>query len=229
MNPMRANPFLKLPALVTAGLGGVAVGVLATAPVLLYLAKRAVLAEDRASRDPLTGIAHRHTARARFTRCHTARDLLLLDLNGFKGVNDMLGHDAGDQVIQAVASRLDVWARAHAVLAARLGGDEFLIIGHHHGRAAALATANELHQLLATPVAVTSGHQVVTVSPSASIGVSLPGHGRGWSARLRAADIALYHAKRSQPQVSVYAPGMSMPGTPAGLRLRDLPIHPGDA
>ncbi|AWN55505.1 EAL domain-containing protein [Methylobacterium sp. 17Sr1-1] len=91
------------------------------------------LAEERLKReaelDHLTGIANRKVLSARMEeagRCGSAAILLLVDLDGFKDVNDSLGHAAGDEVLKVVAARLQAEASGNA-LVSRLGGDEFAV------------------------------------------------------------------------------------------------------
>ena len=89
---------------------------------------------EQAHRDPLTGLPNRRLFRAEAERVLTRADrghgdatLLYLDLDGFKDVNDSLGHEAGDAVLRRVAARLETQMRGSDLLA-RLGGDEFVIL-----------------------------------------------------------------------------------------------------
>src|SRR5205823_5017408 len=86
---------------------------------------RAALAEQ-AYRDPLTGLANRATLVGALDP-GTGGVLLLIDLDGFKAVNDTLGHGAGDQLLTVVGERIRAVAPRSA-LAARLGGDEFAVL-----------------------------------------------------------------------------------------------------
>ena len=145
--------------------------------------------------DALTGLPNRSLL---FSRIAEQLDrgepmtVLLLDLDGFKAVNDTLGHSAGDKVLQAVAARIVRCVRASDTVA-RLGGDEFAIL--RPSCAGGKSLADELGCLLASiaePVEV-DGHQVTI---GTSIGVACyPEHGGHGEDLLSAADLALYQAK----------------------------------
>ena len=124
--------------------------------------------------------------------------LLLLDLNGFKAVNDKHGHAVGDFVLKAVAQRLREELR-DTDLPARLGGDEFAVLLEGTRDAAdALQIAHKLASLLAKPY--DCGGQLLNVG--ASVGVALhPANGLSVEELLRAADEAMYAAKRQGPVV----------------------------
>jgi len=150
--------------------------------------------------DPLTGLANRalFSDRLRQAVLHAARDgvgfgVLMLDLDGFKSVNDRLGHAAGDVVLQHVGRRLEASLRATETVA-RLGGDEFaVLLGHVRRAADACAVADRLLQAIRQPIL--AGGRAVTVN--ATIGIALfPDHGRTVERLLVAADSALYRAKR---------------------------------
>jgi diguanylate cyclase (GGDEF)-like protein/PAS domain S-box-containing protein len=120
--------------------------------------------------------------------------LLFIDLDGFKQVNDTLGHVAGDQVLQETARRLAVLFRDSDTVA-RYGGDEFVAIlmsaGDHKGAARLAARVVES---LRTPVH--AGQDAIAVS--ASIGMSVfPRDGEKLGALLEQADLAMYEAKKS--------------------------------
>ena len=118
--------------------------------------------------------------------------LLFLDLDRFKNINDSLGHQVGDRLLQAVARRLKSSLREVDTVA-RLGGDEFLILLPDLRSAQAAATvADKLLAVMARPFRVEE--QELTVSPS--IGISLyPHDGRDVPTLLKNADAAMYHAK----------------------------------
>ena len=162
--------------------------------------------------DSLTGLPNRQAFLDRVDReirraQHNAGQLgvLFMDLDGFKTVNDTLGHNAGDQILQAAADRLresirptDLVARgteeAYAeVELARLGGDEFTALILDIKRPEdALAVAQRIHHLMRQPF-VLDGRQVRL---SASIGVALfPNDGADAATLLKHADTAMYHAK----------------------------------
>jgi diguanylate cyclase (GGDEF)-like protein/PAS domain S-box-containing protein len=160
-------------------------------------------AEERirhmAHHDELTGLPNRtllgeHVelaiAQAERTRSKTA--LLFVDLDHFKHVNDSLGHQAGDRLLRSVARRLQNCMRKSDSLA-RLGGDEFvLILPGLKAEQDAAPIAQKLLDTLHQPFAV-DGQELHV---SGSIGISLyPTDGTDAEALMRAADIAMYHAK----------------------------------
>ena len=132
----------------------------------------------------------------------TAVSLLLLDLNGFKEINDTLGHHAGDRVLQSVAKRIRGLLR-QADTVARLGGDEFAIVLPMADVDGALRTAQKVLRAIEEPSVV--DQRVLTVR--ASLGVACyPEHGQSAEALLQRADLAMYVAKTDGVGVAVYAP-----------------------
>lgn len=121
-----------------------------------------------------------------------ARALLLIDLDGFKQVNDSLGHPVGDEVLVEVARRIAGVLRPEDV-GVRLGGDEFAVLtGSADGAAGAEALADALLGALEAPVAVDG----LDVQVGASLGIAVQGRdGTGLDELLRAADQAMYAAK----------------------------------
>ncbi|WP_372408670.1 GGDEF domain-containing protein [Streptomyces luteireticuli] len=147
--------------------------------------------------DPLTGLMCRDEFTSRALRAirrpHTA--VLLLDLNGFKQINDTHGHAVGDQVIAAVGHRLAAWCASRGGFAARLGGDEFTALVRLAPDADLDAELTYgLSALISAPLD-TGG---VTLAPRASIGLCHTAHrpGAELSELLRGADEAMYTAKR---------------------------------
>ncbi|MES2756719.1 MAG: EAL domain-containing protein [Pseudomonadota bacterium] len=162
------------------------------------------LAEARAHelsvRDALTGLVNRRSliqqlehAVAHAERHHSEFALLFLDLDRFKRINDLLGHDAGDELLRQVAARLLAAVRASDVVA-RLGGDEFVVLLEGAGASAnAALVARKIEQANAEPFDV-GGQKVRT---SSSIGIGLyPQDGATAAIVLRNADTAMYHAKQ---------------------------------
>lgn len=149
--------------------------------------------------DVVTGLPNRallsdrlaqETARAR--RSARGFAVLAIDLDGFKAVNDTWGHAAGDRVLGEVAERARGCMRASDTLG-RIGGDEFLAILPEVGTDGAVAVADKLREALRAPYALAGAQAKL----GASVGVSVfPEHGRDSDALLRAADQALYRAKR---------------------------------
>jgi diguanylate cyclase (GGDEF)-like protein/PAS domain S-box-containing protein len=152
-----------------------------------------------AHHDGLTGLPNRvlfqdrleqALARDRREGCRGA--LMLLDLDQFKEINDSLGHAAGDQLLRALAARLDEVVREADTLA-RLGGDEFALVQTALGEAdQAGLLAQRIARALARPFPVEDQQLAVT----ASIGITLfPDDGTTAERLLRNADMALYQAK----------------------------------
>ena len=152
----------------------------------------------QAFHDSLTGLSNRAVFRdrvehglARAARFGDALTVLLLDLDGFKTINDSLGHDAGDELLVAVASRLVVCSRS-ADTVARLGGDEFAILledEQDEGRAALVA--ERLLRELSAPFEV-RGRQVFV---RASVGIAVSDPLDVTDTLIRNADTAMYAAK----------------------------------
>ena len=164
--------------------------------------------EHQALHDGLTGLANRallgenvHQALASAKRTSESGAVLVIDLDGFKRVNDTLGHDQGDSLLKQVGERL-VAALRETDMIARLGGDEFAILpGGATDLAAAAALAWKVQQTCKPGFVV--GDEVVHVS--ASIGIALfPEHGGTTAELLRRADAAMYVAKKSGSGHAVY-------------------------
>ena len=156
-------------------------------------------ARELAYQDPLTGLANRRqfeealgVAIASPPGAGKTHAVLMLDLNGFKQVNDVYGHGVGDEVLTIVGQRL-VRAARQGDLVARLGGDEFIILAQHLiGPEAASSIALRVIQALAEPVATGSLRHTI----GAGIGVSLiPSDATSKDEAIRTADVALYRAK----------------------------------
>lgn len=171
-------------------------------------------AEQLARFDALTGLANRHALsealqqtllRARAHRTRVA--LAFLDLDGFKAVNDHLGHEAGDALLREVGGRLQNAARADD-LVARLGGDEFVLVVERAGDVAALAQlATRLLEAIAAPVQLRG----FPLRLNGSIGISVfPDDAEDADSLLRNADAAMYVAKsRGQGQINFYTPALA--------------------
>jgi diguanylate cyclase (GGDEF)-like protein len=127
--------------------------------------------------------------------------VLLLDLDGFKQINDTLGHGAGDGVLIEVARRLRASLEDGFALA-RLGNDEYAILQPHaEGQAGALETAARVRSTMEEPVALDG----VAVNVEASIGIALaPDHARDAETLMRRADMALAHTRSYRSVVEVY-------------------------
>jgi diguanylate cyclase (GGDEF)-like protein len=152
------------------------------------------LMEHAAFSDPLTGLANRRMlmsmAEYEISRHHRADArfvVVMLDLNGFKQVNDRYGHAAGDQLLRDVADALSNALR-HQDTVARLGGDEFCVIAPETEDPRALA-----EKVTAAVAEVTTGHEALTTSVGLSV---FPEDGTRIEKLLRIADDRLINAKR---------------------------------
>jgi diguanylate cyclase (GGDEF)-like protein len=152
---------------------------------------------QQAHRDALTGLPNRlmfqgHMRRVLAEAAPAELAVLYLDLDGFKSVNDTLGHPVGDDLLRAVADRLQHCTR-EADLVARLGGDEFAVVQQDSRQPDAAALLSErILRALGAPFVIQS-HQIII---GTSIGVALADpRGSTADGLLRKADIALYSAK----------------------------------
>ncbi|MGX6603312.1 diguanylate cyclase domain-containing protein [Micromonosporaceae bacterium Da 78-11] len=156
-----------------------------------------------ATHDQLTGLANRTFLWARLAELADQPSqpigVLIVDLDGFKEVNDGAGHDAGDEVLRAVARRMRRQV-SDGDLLARLGGDEFVAVLTGGSVAAALPhTAERLRAAIARPIPGRAGPMHVT----ASIGYALGTTADDFSVLMRAADAAMYQEKRTGRSVDV--------------------------
>jgi diguanylate cyclase (GGDEF)-like protein/PAS domain S-box-containing protein len=166
--------------------------------------------EYQALHDALTGLPNRSLFADRLRqallsarRNQNMFGVLLLDLDRFKDINDALGHDRGDTLLQEVTARLRGVLRATDTVA-RLGGDEFAILATDAKHPDdVVATARKILAALEGPFAIADQ----MVETGASIGIALyPVHGDDPTTLLRRADVAMYVAKRSGGGHTVYAP-----------------------
>ena len=159
-------------------------------------------AVEMAQHDALTGLPNRKLSYefaerlldgAR--RSHSQVAVMFIDMDRFKPINDLHGHEVGDSVLQEVARRLNASVRGEDT-AGRLGGDEFLVVlSHIHGATDAAHAAQHLVASLSQPYCV--GDLVLHTSPS--IGISLfPEDGLDIETLLGHADVAMYHAKEGE-------------------------------
>lgn len=152
-----------------------------------------------ASHDTLTGLpnrlyaqAHLNRAISRAQREDSSVAVLFVDLDDFKGINDTLGHDHGDQVLREVAHRMTQCLRGSDVIA-RLGGDEFIVVLEDLTESGVTYVAGRLIEVLHTPIVLERKEEVHT---AASIGIACyPGDGDNAATLLRNADTAMYRAK----------------------------------
>jgi diguanylate cyclase (GGDEF)-like protein len=151
----------------------------------------------RATHDPLTGLANRALVVDRLEHALAQRDapppaVVFCDLAGFKTVNDIHGHLAGDEVLQEVAQRLLTLVRSGDTVG-RVGGDEFVLVCERTRRPTAATIAKRLAGLLEEPVSLKSGGSI-RVGVDVGVAVGLPGDRS--EDLLRRADQAMYRSKR---------------------------------
>jgi diguanylate cyclase (GGDEF)-like protein/PAS domain S-box-containing protein len=177
--------------------------------------------QHRAFHDALTGLANRHLFRdrvdhavARSQRHGGAFAVLFLDLDGFKGVNDSMGHQAGDQLLRVVGERLREATRGQDT-PARLGGDEFaVLVEEMTDQVDAARVADRILETIRAPIELNG----VRVQVDASIGIAVAGAEvrtadlflrNDTDALLRNADIAMYMAKNSgRGRYEIFEPAM---------------------
>jgi diguanylate cyclase (GGDEF)-like protein len=147
--------------------------------------------------DSLTGLPNRallfdrtEHAFARAERFGSAVAVLLLDVDGFKTVNDSLGHHAGDELLIEIGSRLQEVVRTSDTVA-RLGGDEFVVLAEVEDDAEAFEIAERIAAVWEAPFAVATGE----VFCSASVGIAVGREAQAPTKMLREADAAMYRAK----------------------------------
>jgi diguanylate cyclase (GGDEF)-like protein len=156
--------------------------------------------DRRARFDDLTGLPNRAEAlelvaasSQRARRAGDRLDVLFVDIDCFKDINDGHGHLAGDTVLQAVADRVRSHLREED-FAARIGGDEFIVALHGAGQVDdALVVADRIRAAVAQPLVVRGA----TITPTVSIGVTLAGQGDDVDSVFSRADAAMYRAKAS--------------------------------
>jgi len=170
---------------------------------LIRLAQAVAQARRHAHHDELTGLPNRALLLDRFKQAVAlgARQqkqvaLLFLDLDGFKSINDALGHAAGDRLLQQVAARLVACIRTSDT-ACRYGGDEFVILlPELDGKQGAVSTAEKIRAHLATPYCV----DATVINVTTSIGIALyPVDGKECSDLIRVSDVQMYQDKSRAP------------------------------
>jgi len=159
--------------------------------------------EYESRHDVLTGLQNRRAlmealplAQARASRSKGRLGLLFIDLDGFKAVNDQLGHDGGDALLRAIAARLrQAVRRTDSVF--RLAGDEFTVLLEDmaDGLTDARRVGRKLIEALAEPVVL--GEATAQVGASIGVAVQGPGDGRTPEALIREADGWMYQAKKA--------------------------------
>ena len=166
--------------------------------------------QHEATHDPLTGLPNRRMfeeqvadvlvrAGRRRQRCA----VVILDLDGFKAINDRLGHEVGDALLAAVGERLD-GSLQPVDMVARVGGDEFaFLLGDVGDRAATERRVRAIHRALCEPLVV----EGFPLSIGGSFGIAVfPEHGRELTELARLADLSMYLAKRDGGGVVYHQP-----------------------
>jgi diguanylate cyclase (GGDEF)-like protein len=182
--------------------------------LITYFVSRRVSAQGRqlaaqALYDSLTSLPNRLQLLERLEQkiAHIRQDggsfaVMLMDLDRFKEVNDTLGHEFGDLLLQEVGARLVETMRPDDIIA-RLGGDEFVIVLHGLAQGNVANTAEKVLACLDQPFQIDQQ----SIDVSASLGIALfPEHGQCPSTLLREADIAMYVAKRGGGGFALYSP-----------------------
>ncbi len=179
-----------------------------TALLIYQSTQQALKRAHEANHDGLTHLLNRRTFEnhlSGFVESNLADDIhgavLLLDLDGFKEINDRLGHQTGDRVLQGIADQLTRSAPEAAVVA-RLGGDEFAVLIPDVGsEESTMAIVEQLRDELTRPIVVDG----FPLSVGVSIGLAfVPIHGRTPEDLLSSADVAMYRAKRYRTGVESY-------------------------
>lgn len=177
--------------------------------------------------DPLTGLANRQLFRDRLDhavrRCRRSGEpaaLMFLDLDGFKRINDTLGHDAGDELLRQVAKWLEACVREEDSVA-RLGGDEFVVLLSRIGEAQAASKVAEtiLHRLCQR-VRLNEHEVGITVS----IGITMiPQDSEDSGTLMKYADLAMYRAKeRGRNTYQFFTPAMNIQAARRLLQQEEL-------
>lgn len=159
--------------------------------------------------DALTGLGNRHQLRESMSALSAGEVacLMFLDLDGFKVINDSLGHDAGDRLLVEIAHRIEGMLR-QGDLAIRLGGDEFVLLIRSVGPDKVTGVAQRVLDMVHAPVDMSPGG---SVQVSGSLGLAMfPRDGADADALLRSADIAMYAAKSGgRHRFAHYQPSMA--------------------
>jgi diguanylate cyclase (GGDEF)-like protein len=190
------------------------------------LLSQAALNEHQAHHDGLTGLANRTLFHARIADAVNPRRrtdgraaVIVIDLDGFKEINDSLGHAAGDELLVTLSARLESALRTSDTVA-RLGGDEFgILLPEVRTQEDVLQAVERMRTAIEEPVAL----QGLSLSLEASIGVALyPADGEDVETLLRCADAAMYHAKDEKSGWAFYDASRIRHGTPRVTLMGEL-------
>jgi len=167
--------------------------------------------EHLATHDPLTGLPNRalladrlSVALARADRAGQPIAALFVDLDGFKGVNDLYGHAAGDELLVQVAGRINDMTRPSDTVA-RLGGDEFVVVADGLTEIDAIALAERLRQAATARYHLSAGPARI----GASVGVAMSWIGSTGDQLIAAADQSMYAVKAEHRHAQTTAPPLS--------------------
>jgi diguanylate cyclase (GGDEF)-like protein len=174
------------------------------------IAEREARIVHQAGHDGLTGLPNRLALRdrigvalARAARSKQAGALLLVDIVAFKAINDSLGHDTGDQVLQEISRRLSTQARS-ADTVARYGGNGFVLLLEDVGEPAVRQAARRILDCTAEPLRLPEAQVRIDLT----VGICLfPEHGDDAETLLRRAEIAMYAARSAGRTVDLYSIG----------------------
>lgn len=169
--------------------------------------------EHNATHDSLTGLANRKNLYMTLENTIDAQGrsggefaVLVMDLNGFKAVNDRYGHSTGDIALQEISKKLSLRIRASDSLF-RMGGDEFAAIIPQVEQLQAEVVANKLSKVSDDSFTI----EGKSFSLGVSIGIALyPQHGLTTDALIKAADVGMYKAKNNDLRVCFYDQGISL-------------------
>lgn len=215
-----------------AGMAVTGTGILLLAVALLVLRRQQSTLRRAARLDHLTGLANRKALEeALNVALDAARSdvdsvaVLMLDLDGFKQVNDTLGHDKGDVVLREIARRLYANVFEYDTVA-RMGGDEFAVVLRNLRDADDVtAVAHRLRDALMRPIEIDGIPRFIGVSIGAA---AHPQHGQSAAELLRGADAAMYRAKRDREGVRLYDAGTVAGVSALGLAAELLTAIDGD-
>ncbi|WP_143168240.1 putative bifunctional diguanylate cyclase/phosphodiesterase [Jatrophihabitans endophyticus] len=191
--------YFVVPALATLGAAG------ARLVIAVRGATRAGEAFRLSRSDDLTELPNRRAMLSKVEKSLRQIDrlgLMMVDLDGFKDINDTLGHAAGDAVLREIAGRIRNAVDSSA-LVARLGGDEFAVVVPTESEIELMECAQRINAAVRLPLVIDG----ISLSVGASIGITTR-HATDTSSGelLRRADVAMYEAKRRRLQASVYDP-----------------------
>lgn len=203
------------------------IGLLADqAAVAIYNASLHKLVTDLANTDSVTGLPNRRALDERLQdelryakQANSMFSVVMMDLDGFKSVNDVYGHAAGDEVLRSLFNYLSENMRATDFLA-RYGGDELTLVIRDAGLEAAQTVTQKILDLMKEYKLPFTTEKKVQLGISAGIAV-FPTHARSAGDLVRAADMALYQAKKHKRGSFIIANGATGPLNPLTIPSQD--------